>query len=149
MQLLCIIGGNPASLMFQNVREKNSLAYFAKSMYNRQRQTINIYAGIEPRNYEKAKNIMLEQFEIMQKGEFSDVQFQASVDTLVASLKSIYDSKEEFARTMFANQMFFGKDVTIEEIIEKVKCVKKEDVLRIASKVYTDSIFCLGGEVHV
>ena len=92
---------------------------------------------------------MLEQFEIMRKGEFSDVQFQASVDTLVASLKSIYDSKEEFARTMFANQMFFGKDVTIEEIIEKVKCVKKEDVLRIASKVYTDSIFCLGGEVHV
>ena len=118
-------------------------------MYNRQRQTINIYAGIEPRNYEKAKNIMLEQFEIMRKGEFSDVQFQASVDTLVASLKSIYDSKEEFARTMFANQMFFGKDVTIEEIIEKVKCVKKEDVLRIASKVYTDCIFCLGGEVHV
>ena len=110
---------------------------------------VNIYAGIEPRNYEKAKSIMLEQFEIMRKGEFSDVQFQASVDTLVASLKSIYDSKEEFARTMFANQMFFGKDVTIEEIIEKVKCVKKEDVLRIASKVYTDSIFCLGGEVHV
>lgn len=144
-----LLGGNPASLMFQNVREKNSLAYFAKSMYNRQRQTINIYAGVEPRNYEKVKNIMLEQFEIMRKGEFSDVQFQASVDTLVASLKSIYDSKEEFARTMFANQMFFGKDVTIEEIIEKVKCVKKEDVLRIASKVYTDSIFCLGGEVHV
>ena len=56
---------------------------------------------------------MLEQFEIMKKGEFSDVQFQASIDTLVASLKSIYDSKEEFARTMFANQMLFGKDVLI------------------------------------
>lgn len=141
-----ILGGNPASLMFQNVREKNSLAYFAKSMYNRQRQTINIFAGIEPKNYEKAKAIMLEQFEIMRNGKFSDIQFTASVDTLVANLKAMNDSKEELGRMLFANELFFGRKVTIEEMIENICKVTKDDVMALASKVYTDSIFCLGGE---
>lgn len=141
-----LLGGNPASLMFQNVREKNSLAYFAKSMYNRQRQTINIFAGIEPKNYDKAKAIMLEQFEIMRKGEFSDVQYTASVDTLIATLKSMNDSKEELSRMLFANELFFGRKVEIDEMIENIRKVTKEDVMNIASKVYTDSIFCLGGE---
>lgn len=141
-----ILGGNPASLMFQNVREKNSLAYFAKSMYNRQRQTINIFAGIEPKNYEKAKAIMLEQFEIMRNGKFSDIQLTASVDTLVANLKAMNDSKEELGRMLFANELFFGRKVTIEEMIENICKVTKDDVMALASKVYTDSIFCLGGE---
>ncbi len=141
-----LLGGNPASLMFQNVREKNSLAYFAKSMYNRQRQTINIFAGIEPKNYDKAKAIMLEQFEIMRKGDFSDVQYTASVDTLIATLKSMNDSKEELSRMLFANELFFGRKVEIDEMIENIRKVTKEDVMNIASKVYTDSIFCLGGE---
>lgn len=143
-----ILGGNPASLLFQNVREKNSLAYFAKSMYNRQRQTINIFAGIEPKNYEKAKEIMLDQFDIMRNCEFSDVQFTASVDTLVSNLKSIYDSKEDLVKMLFANEMFFGRDVTIEEMIENIEKVQKEDVINIAKKVYVDSIFCLGGDLH-
>lgn len=141
-----ILGGNPASLMFQNVREKNSLAYFAKSMYNRQRQTINIFAGIEPKNYEKAKAIMLEQFEIMKKGEFSDIQFTASVDTLASNLKAMNDSKEELGRMLFANELFFGRKVTIEEMVENICKVTKNDVMDVASCVYTDSIFCLGGE---
>lgn len=141
-----LLGGNPASLMFQNVREKNSLAYFAKSMYNRQRQTINIFAGIEPKNYEKAKAIMLEQLEIMKSGKFSEVQFTASVDTLVSTLIAIYDSKEELSRMLFANELFFGRKVTIEEMVENIRKVTKEDVMSVASRVYTDSIFCLGGE---
>lgn len=141
-----LLGGNPASLMFQNVREKNSLAYFAKSMYNRQRQTINIFAGIEPKNYEKAKAIMLEQLEIMKNGKFSDVQFTASVDTLVSTLVAIYDSKEELSRMLFANELFFGRKVTIEEMVENIREVTKEDVMSVASRVYTDSIFCLGGK---
>lgn len=143
-----ILGGNPASLMFQNVRERNSLAYFAKSLYNRQRQTISVFAGIEPKNHDKAKALMLEQFNILKKGEFSDEQFQASYDTVIASLKEIYDNKEEISRMIFTNEMYFGEDITIDQMIENVKLVTKQDVIRVANKVYIDSIFCLGGKDH-
>lgn len=141
-----ILGGNPASLMFQNVREKHSLAYFAKSIYNRQKQTISIFAGIEPKKIDKAKTIMLEQLNIMQNGEFSETQFKASKDTLISAYKESFDVKEELSKLMFTNEMYFGKLVTIDEMIEEIEKVTKQDVLEIAEKVRLDSIFCLGGE---
>jgi len=140
-----ILGGNPASLMFQNVREKESLAYFAKSMYNRQRQTISLFAGIEPNNYNKAKKLMLEQLEIMKNGEFLDIQFASSKESMISAYKECLDVKEELSKLMFTNEMFFGRPVTIEEMIEEINNVTKQDVIDIANKISLDSIFCLGG----
>lgn len=141
-----ILGGNPASLMFQNVREKHSLAYFAKSIYNRQRQTISIFAGIEPKNLEKAKTLMIEQLDIIKKGDFTDTQFIASKDTLISAYKECLDVKEELSKLMFTNEMYFGKSVTIDEMIAEINKVTKQDVVNISNKVNVDSIFCLGGD---
>lgn len=141
-----ILGGNPASLMFQNVREKHSLAYFAKSMYNRQRQTISVFAGIEPKNLEKAKSLMIEQLDIMKNGEFTETQFTASKDTLISAYRECLDVKEELSKLMFTNEMYFGRKVTIDEMIEEIKKVTKQDVVNVSNKVNVDSIFCLGGE---
>ena len=143
-----ILGGNPASLMFQNVREKHSLAYFAKSIYNRQKQSISIFAGIEPQNYDKAKKIMLEQLDIIKEGKFDEIQFTASKDTLISAYKEYLDVKEELSKLMFTNEMYFGKTVTIDEMIENITSVTKQDIIDIAGKISVDSIFCLGGEVQ-
>ena len=53
-----ILGGTPNSKMFQNVREKNSLAYTASSSYIRQKGNIFVKCGIEIDNYEKALKII-------------------------------------------------------------------------------------------
>ena len=49
-----ILGGGANSKLFQNVREKESLAYTAGSTYKRQKNVIFIKCGIEIANYEKA-----------------------------------------------------------------------------------------------
>ena len=51
-----ILGGGANSKLFQNVREKNSLAYTAGSTFRRQKGAIFIRCGIEIANYEKALN---------------------------------------------------------------------------------------------
>ena len=48
-----ILGGIPTSKMFQNVREKNSLAYTASSSFVRQKANVYIKCGIDIENYEK------------------------------------------------------------------------------------------------
>ncbi len=53
-----ILGGSAMSKLFQNVREKESLAYSIGSLYLKQKNNIIIKAGIEIENYEKAVNLI-------------------------------------------------------------------------------------------
>lgn len=66
-----ILGGGANSKLFQNVREKASLAYTASSNYVRQMNNIFIRCGIEVENYEKALEIINKQLQDLQNGNFS------------------------------------------------------------------------------
>ena len=78
------MGSSANSLLFQNVREKASLAYSIKSLYVKQKANIFIRAGIEIPKYEKAIGLIKEQLEIMKKGEFSDEDLQSAKEYVKA-----------------------------------------------------------------
>ena len=67
-----ILGGGANSKLFQNVREKESLAYTAGSNYIRQKNSIFIRCGIEIDNYEKALNTIKQQLQDMKEGKFDE-----------------------------------------------------------------------------
>lgn len=67
-----ILGGSATSKMFQEVREKASLAYSAGSNYIRYKSNIFIKCGIEIKNYEKAMKIIRKQIEDMKNGIFTN-----------------------------------------------------------------------------
>ena len=67
-----ILGDGANSMMFQNVREKESLAYSARSNFIKQKQNIFIRCGIEIENYEKAVEVIKEQLKNIEDGNFSD-----------------------------------------------------------------------------
>lgn len=66
-----LLGGGANSKLFQNVREKASLAYTASSNYVRQMNNIFIRCGIETSNYEKALEIINKQLQDLQNGDFT------------------------------------------------------------------------------
>ncbi len=67
-----LLGGGANSKLFQNVREKASLAYTASSNYIRQMNNIFIRCGIEFANYDKALEIINKQLQDLQNGNFTD-----------------------------------------------------------------------------
>lgn len=71
-----ILGGTASSKMFQEVREKASLAYTASSSYIRYKSNIFIRCGIEIKNYDKAIKIIKKQLIDMQNGNFTDDDIQ-------------------------------------------------------------------------
>ena len=144
-----ILGGTPASKLFQNVREKESLAYFAKSLYNKLKQVIYMYSGVDPINNEKAKEVMLEQLEIIKRGEISQEEFYAAKQSLISGYTELMDSKGAISRNMLNNEIYFGCDVEISEAIEKLQKLTIEDVVEVANKVYATHVFLLGGVAHV
>ncbi|MDO4282167.1 MAG: pitrilysin family protein [Clostridia bacterium] len=145
-----ILGGTPSSKLFQNVREKESLAYTVRSRYYRFKPIFVIYAGIQLENYEKAKNLILKQVEDMKQGNITDVEFESAKESLLADLLEWNDSKIAISKMKMSNTISFGKEnMTIEDMREKIRKVTMQDVVDVAQRVEPEKIFLLGGEINV
>lgn len=137
-----LFGGSANSKLFQNVREKASLAYTASSSYYRFKNNIFINCGIEIPNYEKALEIIKQQIEDMKKGDFTDEEVENAKKGIIASIKTI-DDEQDTEITYFFSQELSQNKCDIEQYINRIAVVNKENVIEIANKVSINTIYFL------
>ena len=140
-----ILGGSANSKLFQNVREKESLAYVASSSYLRYKSNIFINCGIEIKNYEKALNKIKEQIEDMKNGNFSDDDIENSKKTIISTIKSI-DDEQDTEITYFLGQELTDNKTTLEEYMQAVQAVTKQNVVDIANRVNINTVYFLNNK---
>ena len=142
-----LLGGTPSSELFQNFREKESLAYTVRSRYYRFKDIIIIYAGIQKENYEKAKLVLENEINKIKDGEISDEEFEASKKSIISDLKEWNDSKIALSKMFISNLFSLKNDsLTLEQMVDKFEQVTKQDIIDIASKITIEKIYFLGGE---
>lgn len=142
-----LLGGTPSSKLFQNFREKESLAYTVRSRYYRFKDIIIIYAGIQKENYEKAKLVIENEINKIKDGEISDEEFEASKKSIISDLKEWNDSKIALSKMFISNLFSLKNDsLTLEQMVDKFEKVTKQDIIDIASKITIEKIYFLGGE---
>ena len=137
-----LFGGSANSKLFQNVREKASLAYTASSSYYRFKNNIFINCGIEIPNYEKTLEIIKQQIEDMKKGDFTDEEVENAKKGIIASIKTI-DDEQDTEITYFFSQELSQNKCDIEQYINRIAVVNKENVIEIANKVSINTIYFL------
>ena len=137
-----ILGGSANSKLFQNVREKASLAYSAGSRYVRRKDSIFIITGIELKNYDKALKIIKEQIKDMKDGNITDKEFLDAKQTILATLKLIPESQEDMISFDF-DQNLFEEKLSFEEYYNKIDEITKEDVVKAAQNISIDTIYYL------
>ena len=137
-----ILGGSANSKLFQNVREKASLAYTASSSYYRLKNNIFINCGIEIENYEKALEIIKKQIEDMKNGDFTDEEIENAKNGIIAAIKTI-DDEQDTEITYFFGQELSNVKNNLEEYIKKIQSVNRESILNIANKVSINTIYFL------
>lgn len=137
-----ILGGGANSKLFQNVREKASLAYYAGSSYLRRKNAIIIKTGIELQNYEKALDIIKLQLEEMKNGNITENEIKSGRELVLASLRMIKESQEDTI-AFYYDQKLFDENLTVEEYMEKIEQVTKEQIIDVAEKVQINTIYYL------
>lgn len=137
-----ILGGGANSKLFQNVREKESLAYTAASNYRRQKNVIFIRCGIEIENYKKAIDTIKVQLEDIKSGNFTEEDLNNSKKLIVESIRGI-SSEQDTEITYYYGQELSNKLVSLEEYVKKIEKVTKKDVEEIANEIRIDTIYFL------
>ena len=134
------LGGN--SKLFQNVREKASLAYTANSTYLKQKNVIFIRCGIETDNYQKTLDIIKVQLDDLKKGNFTEKDIENAKILIENSIISLADEQPEQI-TYYIGQELLGTNLSEDEYIENIKGVTKEEIVRVANGINIDTIYFL------
>lgn len=139
-----ILGCGIFSKLFNNVREKLSLCYYASSSVDYLKGIMLINSGIEVSNFQKAYDEILVQMEDIKKGNISDMEMSAAVLGTVNSINSTSDNPF-ILDDYYLSRIISGKMITLDELAESIKKVTKEDVMRVAEKIQLDTVYFLKG----
>ena len=137
-----ILGGSANSKIFQNVREKANLAYEAGSRYFKYKDNIFVNCGIEISNYEKALNLVKQQIEDIKNGDFTDEEVENAKKMIISSIELI-DDEQDTSITYYFGQEMSGNEKSVEDYIERMKKINKDDVIEVAKKVEINTIYFL------
>lgn len=137
-----ILGSGASSLLFQNVREKASLAYYAVSRFIDVKSLLFIRAGIEIKNYNKALNLIKEQMNKIINGDFTQENIDDAKTTLYSNLRNVPEAQESSINYYFMQEFYTQKD-SIESLMEKIEAVSREEIIEFAKSVKLNVIYFL------
>ncbi|MDI3316338.1 MAG: pitrilysin family protein [Bacillota bacterium] len=137
-----VLGGFSHSKLFRNVREKASLAYYAYSFLDASKGVAFIQAGIEPPDYHRALQIVLEQVEAVKRGEVSDEELETTKLRLFNQLRESTDSPDALIHQAL-EETLWGIRRSLPERLEAIARVGREDLVRAFQRVELDTIYYL------
>ncbi len=139
-----LFGGFSHSKLFINVREKESLAYYAASRVESHKGLLMVMSGIEFKNYNRAVTIINEQMDAMRKGEFTDQDIDQTKAVIKNQLLETIDTARGMVEVFYQNAVT-GKSNPINEWLEGIDSVSKKQIIEVANKIQQDTIYFLKG----
>lgn len=137
-----ILGVGSTSKLFRNVREKASLAYTCGSNFIKRKKIILIRAGIEIQNYDKALEIIQEQLQDIEKGEFTEEDINNAKNLIIATINNIEEEQDTEISYYYGQELAKNK-TKIEEYKKKIINVTKEQIVEIAKEIKINTIYFL------
>ena len=79
----------------------------------------------------------------MKEGKFTDTDLKEAKKVITEGMKTAYDEQDTQITYYFGQEVSEAKEVSIEEYIEKIEKVTREEVIKIANAVEIDTIYFL------
>ncbi|HEY7096530.1 MAG TPA: pitrilysin family protein [Terriglobales bacterium] len=138
-----LLGGGMSSRLFQNIRERQGLAYAIYSDLSPYRDTgcLSIYAGTSRESAGKVVQSVVSEFRKLKADAVPDEELRRAKDQLKGSLMLSLESSTARMSNLARQEMYFDHFYGLDELIEKIEAVTREDVQELAKQFFqTDSI---------
>ena len=140
-----LLGGGWSSRLFQKIREDRGLAYNIFSSLTGYLDTglIAIYAATSKETTVEMLGLILKEFDDLRLEPVGDKELKRGKDHLKGSLMLGLENTSSRMSNLAKQEIYFGKQYTPDEIIEKINDVDKEDVSRVAGALLKRDRFTL------
>ncbi|MBQ4072827.1 MAG: insulinase family protein [Clostridia bacterium] len=125
-----VFGGGMSSRLFQNVREKNGLAYDVYSIVsaNVNVGAFSIYLGTNPKNASKATYAVKEEIDKLKKYGITDAEFNKGIQQLKSNLVLGSESSLSLMRANGRNMIMEGKMFDVSERLNAINSLTQMDI---------------------
>ena len=136
--------GGLTSKLYRYLREENSLCYNVSSMIQKYDGLLMIYSGIDAKDKDLCIELVNKAMKEMSNGEFSDIELDNAIKTVISSLKMGEDTQGGIINNYLFN--YLDNLPLYEERVKEFKTVTKEEVINISKKIKLNTIYLLKGE---
>jgi len=129
-----LLGGGMSSRLFQNIRERQGLAYAVFSELNPYRDTgcLSIYAGTSLESARQVVSLIVNEFRQLKAQPVGEEELRRAKDHLKGSLMLSLESTGSRMSNLARQEMYFRHFFTLDELVESIEKVTSDDVQRIA-----------------
>jgi len=133
-----LLGGGMSSRLFQNIREKQGLAYAVYSELNTYRDTgcLSIYAGTSLESAERVVQSILKEFREIKQGEITQEEMRRAKDHLKGSLMLSLESTSSRMMNLARQELYFGRFPSLDELLQSIENVTVDQVQAIATEFF-------------
>ena len=138
-----LLGGGMSSRLFQNIRERQGLAYSIYSDLNPYRDTgcMAVYAGTSLASASKVVQSVVSEFRSLKATPVPEEELRRSKAQLKGSLMLSLESSSARMANLARQEMYFDRFYDLDELIAKIEAVTVEDLSALANEFFqTESV---------
>lgn len=138
-----ILGGGSESLLFTEIREKNSLAYYVSSTPNKLDNLIIIRGGISKDKSMDAVNIVKKILKDLEGGKIDDDRIAKAKEYYTSAIDDIIESPFQIIESYYMIELLGVDDIETKR--KKMLKVTKDEIIAVAKKIKMDTVYILEG----
>ena len=140
-----VIGGSMSSRLFQEVRERQGLAYSVHSGVQAFTDTglMYVYAATDVENFSKVLKSILKELREVKKHGITEEELRRSKDHLKGSLMLSLESTSSRMNRLAKHELHLGSFLTIDEMLASIDGVRHDEVQALVSQVIDEEQLAL------
>jgi len=138
-----LLGGGMSSRLFQNIRERQGLAYSIYSDLNPYRDTgcLAVYAGTSLASASKVVQSVVSEFHKLKSESVPEEEVRRAKAQLKGSLMLSLESSTSRMSNLARQEMYFERFYDLDELIQRIEAVTADDLIKLAHEFFkTESV---------
>jgi predicted Zn-dependent peptidase len=133
-----LLGGGMSSRLFQNIREKQGLAYavFSELTPYSDAGLFSVYAGTAKETVGKVLDMTIAEFRALKESPVPEDELRRAKNHLKGSLMLSLESTSSRMSNLARQELYFQRFTTLDEILASIEAVTREDVQVLARQFF-------------
>jgi predicted Zn-dependent peptidase len=133
-----LLGGGMSSRLFQNIREKQGLAYavFSELTPYSDAGMLSVYAGTAKETVGQVLDLTIAEFRAMKESPLAEEELLRAKNHLKGSLMLSLESTSSRMSNLARQELYFHRFASLDEILSSIDAVTRDDVQSLARQFF-------------